>query len=189
MSLYGTITVEFDGFTKYLDCEFTNIIRGLTIKLQDTHNSLQTALRRIPAESRVSYLTCCLPFVGRWRRSNIVGHSSNTNLNLQTTQLLETRLSDIQHELEIMVNRRDFIHTPEFREKVIGQCPICFDELVNKNDTTIIPLCLHPTCRGCFEMIYDRSRGYKCPICCATSQLFYEVWFCTIPGGPNYSLA
>jgi hypothetical protein len=188
MSLYGTITIEFDGFTKYLDCEFTHIIRGLTKQLQDTHNSLQTVIRGIPAESRATYITCCLPFVGRWRRTNLVGHSSNVNLNSQT-RILETRLSDIQHELEIMVSRREFIHTPEFKEKVLGQCPICFEELVNKNETTIVPLCMHPICKGCFEMIYNHPHGYKCPLCCATMQSFYEVWFCTFQSRPTSSIA
>ena len=185
MSSYETITVEFDGFTKYLDCEFTYIIRSLTRQLQDTHNSLRNVLSISPVIPR---LTCCLPFIGRWRRTNLVGHSSNIPLNSQT-QLLEAQLSNIQHELDIMVSRREFIHTPEFKEKVLGQCPICFEELVSKTKTTIIPLCMHPTCRGCFEMIYNHSKRYKCPLCCATIKSFYEVCFRTITGRPTSSTA
>jgi hypothetical protein len=186
MPLFGTITVEFDGFIKYLDCEITEKIRGLTKRLQETHNDLQVVLRAIDNTHRLSSFFCCLPIIGRSRTTNrAIGDIGF----IQASSRMEHRMNEIQAELLLMTSRREFIHTPEFREKVLGQCPICFDDLVDKSETTIIPNCLHPVCHSCFDMIYNRQEGYKCPMCCATSKAFYEVWFCTIPNSVNNSLA
>lgn len=186
MHLFGTITVEFDGFIRYLDCEINDKIRGLTKRLQETHSDLQVVLSAIESMPRLSSLFCCLPIIGRSRHTNRaiadVGY-------IQASSRMEHRINEIQDELQLMTSRREFIHTPEFRDKVLGQCPICFDDLVDKSETTIIPDCLHPVCHSCFDMIYHRQQGYKCPMCCATSPSFYEVWFCTIPHSANNSLA
>jgi len=187
MPLFGTITIEFDGFIKYLDCEITGKIRELTKRLQETHTDLQNILGIINSGPSITSLICCLPVIGRrWRRNN----RAVTDIGyIQTSNRMENRIQEIQAELHLLTSRREFIQTPEFRDNVLGQCPICFDELVNKSETTIIPDCLHPVCHSCFDMIYHQQRGYKCPMCCAISPTFYEVWFCTISGSANYSLA
>lgn len=187
MPLFGTITVEFDGFIKYLDCEFTDKIREATKRLQETNTDLQTLLRSIDTMPNLTSLICCLPIIGRrWRNNRAIADVGY----IQTSNRMEHRIQEIHADLHLLTSRREFISSPEFKEKVLGQCPICFDELVNKSETTIIPDCLHPVCRGCFEMIYHRTQGYKCPMCCAISPTFYEVWFCTIPtSSPNSSLA
>lgn len=190
MPLFGTITVEFDGFIKYLDCEITDKIRELTRRLQETHTDLQVLLSAMDTMPNLTSLMCCLPIIGRrWLRR----HNNRGIIDagyIHTSNRMENRIQETQADLQLLTSRREFIRTPEFRDKVLGQCPICFDELVNKSETTIIPSCLHPVCRGCFEMIYHRTQGYKCPMCCANSLTFYEVWFCTIPtSAPNSSLA
>ncbi len=191
MPLFGTITVEFDGFIKYLDWEFTDKIRGLTKRLQETHADLQVVLSAIDTMPSLTSLLCCLPIIGNSRRRRL--HRNNRAVSdigyIQASSRMENRINEIQADLQVMISRREFIRTPEFREKVLGQCPICFDELVDKSETTLIPDCLHPVCHSCFDMIYLRHQGYKCPMCCATSHSFYEVWFCTIPGGNTSSLA
>lgn len=191
MPLFGTITVEFDGFIKYLDCEFTDKISGLTKSLQETHADLQVVLSGIDTMPRLTSLLCCLPIIGNRRRRRL--HRNNCAVSdigyIQASRRMEHRINEIQADLQVMISRREFIRTPEFRDKVLGQCPICFDELVDKSETTLIPDCLHPVCHSCFDMIYQRNQGYKCPMCCAISQSFYEVWFCTIPGGNISSLA
>jgi hypothetical protein len=182
MPIFGTITVEFDGFIKYLDCEITDKISVATKRLQETHTELQSILGVLNRAPNLTSLICCVPTIGRrlMRRHNTravadVGY-------IQASSRMEHRINEIQAELLIMTSRREFIRSPEFKEKVLGQCPICFDELVNKSETTIIPDCLHPVCHSCFDMIYHRQQGYKCPMCCANSLTFYEVWFCTVLG-------
>ena len=189
MPLFGTITVEFDGFIKYLDCEFTDKIRGLTKRLQETHADLQVVLSAIDTMPNLTSLLCCLPIIGNSRRRHHRNRAISDVGYIQASSRMEHRINEIQADLQVMISRREFIRTPEFRDKVLGQCPICFDELVDKSETTLIPDCLHPVCHSCFDMIYQRNQGYKCPMCCATSQSFYEVWFCTIPGGNISSLA
>jgi len=181
MPIFGTITVDYDGFLKYLEYEITEKIRGQTKRLQEKHTDLQFLLSTIDSMPRLSSLFCCLQIIGRTRHTNrAIGDLGY----IQATSRMENCIMEIQAELQVLTARREFIQTPEFREKVLGQCPICFDDLVNKSETTIIPDCLHPVCHSCFDMIYERHQGYKCPICCATNHMFYEVWFCTI--GNNY---
>jgi len=178
MPLFGTITVEFDGFIKYLDCEITDKIRAATKRLQETHTDLQVLLSAMDTMPNLTSLICCLPMIGRrWRNNHAVADIGY----IQASSRMEHRIHEIQAELQLLTSRREFIRTSEFRDKVLGQCPICFDELVNKSETTIVPDCLHPVCHSCFDMIYHRQQGYKCPMCCAINPTFYEVWFCTIP--------
>jgi hypothetical protein len=180
MPIFGTITVDYNGFLKYLDCEITEKIRGQTKRLQETHTDLQVLLSAMTTMPRLSSLFCCLHIIDRRRHTN----SAIADLGyIQSTSRMEHQINEIHAELQALTARREFIRTPEFREKVLGQCPICFDDLVDKSETTIIPDCLHPVCHSCYDMIYHRQQGYKCPVCCATSTMFYEVWFCTINSG------
>jgi len=178
MPVFGSITVNFDGFIKYLDCEITGRIQAKTKQLQETHTDLQVVLRAMGTEPHNTLLFWCLPINVRNRRTN----SAVADLEyIQASSRMEHRINQIQVELQVLTTRREFIHTTEFREKVLGQCPVCFDELVDKSETTIIPDCLHPVCHSCFDKIHHKQQGYKCPMCCDTSNIFYEVWFCTIP--------
>jgi hypothetical protein len=165
----------------------TDKIRALTKSLQETHTDLQVVLSAIDnTVPRLTSLLCCLPIIGNGSRNR--RHRAVVDVGyVQASSRMEHRINEIQAELQVMTARREFIHTPEFREKVLGQCPICFDDLVDKSETTIIPDCLHPVCHSCFDMIYHQQQGYKCPMCCATSHSVYEVWFCTTGPGGNFS--
>ena len=184
MPIFGTITVDYNGFLKYLDCEITEKIRCQTKRLQETHADLQVLLSAMNTMQLLSYLFCCLP------KKGLIGRRWHTNRSvadlgyIQASSRMEHRINEIQSELQVLTTRHEFIRTPEFREHVLGQCPICFDDLVDKSETTIIPDCLHPVCHSCFDMIHHQQQGYKCPMCCANSTMFYEVWFCTLPNSP-----
>lgn len=189
MPVCGTITVDFDGFIKYLDVEIIAKINDLTKQLCEinadlemiasTNNSVARKIKLL-FKSFLKLCICCLPVISNRLRSS----GSVVDIVQLTTYVskLEQIRTQIESKLKIFTSRRVFIQTPEFREKVLGQCPLCFDELINKSDTTIIPHCLHPVCYGCFNMIHNTHTNlYKCPMCNILNNMFYEILFNTIP--------
>lgn len=185
MPIYGNLTVDVDGFINFITYEIEKELKYYTKMLNESLDELKILETKTnyhiyrPSTSRTS------KFKKAWNTiTNKIKKTFNCNHTIiQDNELLQTineydkLINTLEDTIKILKSRLQFINTIDFKDKILGNCPICFEELVNKETTSVIPDCMHVICRSCFELIYQKQITYKCPMCCVNSTSFYEIWF------------
>lgn len=181
MPIYGKLTVDLNGFIQFLLCDIEKKINIVIKNINDENYELDKLIisQNEPVAGFARVFGC-------WMRRRRHGAVSDSYFNFRVQQIHE-RIKEYDAKLKELYRLKNYVASPEFRESILGSCPICFDDFYDNLDTIIVPDCLHPVCHDCFQEILSKKTWtpndqelnfmYKCPMCCLPNNSFYEVCF------------
>ncbi len=180
----GNFTVDLNGFIQFLSFEHQQHINQVIDMIKNARDEI-TRIQDHELNPRPGGFA---RFFGCWMRRRRHIAAIPDNYYESRIKQINERIAGHNKKLDELTRRRNFILSPEFRETMLGACPICFDDFSASPDTSMIPECMHPICLDCFKSMMQKkiwdpldpgfSFAYKCPMCCGNSISFYEVCFC-----------